>query len=137
MGSFSIWHLVVLLVFVVTPVAMIALTTPKYRVRRKRYALGLLAALVLTVFAGVIAEQQREGDGISDIAMVVMFALLGWSFYLIRLSAGRAQDAGFSKWIVLLTAIPLVNLVLVAVLLVKPSKALTPPLEPEQLGTTA
>lgn len=119
MGTFSIWHwLIVLVGFVIVPVTTITLAKKEKSLARLPYLyriIGLLAAGLVIRFVG----EQTDNPG-AAIPMVFV-ALCVWILQYLWM-VHRTQDIGWSKWWVLLTTIPLVNLVYGLVILFVPGR---------------
>lgn len=118
--TFSIWHVLVIVISVAVPVAAIVTTGQAHRLNRLGYGLRVLGLVVLNAVLGVLASFRLEGGGTLPPAEGLAIAL-GYivAFFLaVRWTAQRLNDIGSSRWLAVLIAVPLVNLILVIVLLI-------------------
>ena len=110
MGSFSIWHLLILLGGLATPVIVVRYTS-------SALARGPYCWRAAGSFVGLIGVQVVQ-EGTSDLAadIVVAVAHLALWLALVRWVAGRLIDVGQSRWWALLCCIPLVHFIVMLVL---------------------
>ncbi|WP_282607205.1 hypothetical protein [Pelagibius sp. Alg239-R121] len=113
MGSFALWHWMIVL----SPLALIALAVAVYKSNRlvmQReflfWTLGLLAAVGLLAAGSTVARSIVAGP-------VGAIAFYLYSFFYYQRVAGRAVDAGFGKGIAFAAMIPLIGIVCLLVLL--------------------
>lgn len=119
MGTFSIWHwLIVLVYFVVVPVTAIVLAKKDKTLARLPYLYRLIAIFVVGM-AGKFVGEQTVNLGVF-VVLVCVFLFMWLLQYL--WAVHRTQDIGWSKWWVLLTIIPLVNVVYIFVILFVPRR---------------
>jgi hypothetical protein len=119
MGSFSIWHwLIVLAIFALVPLVPILAASPKKTLTRKPYALRTIgvyvAMFVIGFILGVVGGD--AGSGISFLLNLILGILIVlWSVH-------RVQNIGWAKWWCLLLFVPLVGLIFWLVLLFAPGR---------------
>ena len=107
MGSFSIWHWIILAVVVAVPLTLIAKVGSDARLARGPFAVRFLsltgAIFVLSLLTTILPQQV----GFVFALLMIPVILIGlWS---VRWSAARFQDMGLSKWLTLLYWVPFVN----------------------------
>ena len=120
MGTFSVWHwLIVLLVFGV-PVAAVATEKSGRAIPRGRYALWFLGVVAYGTVARVVAESGVLGDqGGAIFALVYLLGLLVLLFFYNRAVVRRLRDVGHGKGLAYAGAVPMLNLLLAVYLLVR------------------
>lgn len=118
--TFSIWHVLVIVISVAVPVAAVLTTGQPRRLNRLGYGLRVLGLVVLNAVLGAFASFRLEGGGTLPLpeAIVVALGYLVAFFFAVRWTAQRLNDIGSSRWLAVLIAVPLVNLILVIVLLI-------------------
>ncbi len=121
MGTFSIWHWLLALMFYVGPVIPIALAKKGKTLARLPYFYRIFALLVLVV-AGLGLGILKELSG--SLGVVLIVVIVFWTLVMSILnylwSVHRAQDIGWSKWWTLLFVVPGVNLIYFLVILFQP-----------------
>lgn len=106
MGTFSIWHWIIVMILVGTPIGLalfgVSSVSPEARIGRQGYVLRTLSAIVgLIVLGGVLSTTAgTNNEGITRLAgLLIFYAVL---FMWFRWSAARAQDIGRGgKWLTL------------------------------------
>ena len=122
MGTFSIWHwLIVLVIYLLVIIIPIATVRPSTRVSRKTFAIRGSVIVVALIGIGVLLGHLSPdvtspldpelADGLLSLASLVA------AIPFVRWSSGRAQDAGWSKWRCLVFMVPVANIILVIQLL--------------------
>lgn len=110
--------LVVLLLFLAVPIATVKSTV---RISRMGMLLRTLAIAAIVFVLGMVVAFFTVGASASldpEMANNVMaVAILPLIIFFLRWSAGRAQDAGWSKWVCLAYVFPLANLLFFVFLL--------------------
>jgi len=130
MGTFSIWHWIIVLVFIGVPVTAIAFANGHKTLSRLPYfwrTLGVWAANLGLWFVA---------DGLPDTASDQTMAATILVFCIVALILGvletlwsvhRIQEIGGSKWWSLLLWVPAVNLIYIAFLIFYPGQATVEP----------
>lgn len=111
MGSFSLWHWLIVVVGVGIPLAVIALTSAERRTSRGAYFAWLVGTLAAIAATRVAVGQVRDVSMSGQLALgqlVLSWVLFG---FLIRAAVGRLQDAGHRRWWAMLFVVPVLNLV--------------------------
>lgn len=119
MGTFSIWHWIIVLSVFGAPVIAIASASREKTLSRLPYfwrvASLIAATLVLRLLVEVLVSEPPSVAGaivgLGWIVALVIFGILGalWSVH-------RVQEVGASKWWSLLLLVPAVNLIHIAFL---------------------
>lgn len=125
--DFGAWNLSLLLILLVAFALGVFSAGTMNELSRLAYALRIIPLSLIKVF--VFANMPVGGEGVGFVANV---SVLGGLFFLApaltflecRWSALRLNQIGWSRWLALLTAIPLVNLLFLLVLLVVPGNRL-------------
>lgn len=132
MGTFSIFHWLFVLAFplgvLLALIIPIGTVSRNMRISRKEFAVrfvGVVAALIAIELLSLSLplEHVSAVDIVATLAEILIIGLF------VRWSAGRAQDAGWSKWWCLIYIVPFLNLLFIAALLFKP-----PGMEPAVLA---
>lgn len=116
MGSFSIWHWLVILLIIGVPLALLATLSTDSRMARGEFVKRILILIGAAIASGFLAGAIETAGAI--VMLIIMIAGL-WSY---RWAGARLQDMGHNKWMTLLFLIPLVNLVVLIWLCVAGSK---------------
>lgn len=131
MGTFSIWHwLIVLIALIVlaSPAIVIALASPVKTLRRMPYVWRILGAVVL-IFAlalilnGLIGEEPDPAT--AALGLIALPVELAVYVLVVLWSVHRIQATGLSRWWNLILCLPFVNLLWIVVLMVIPGRAAT------------
>jgi hypothetical protein len=122
MGSFSIWHWLVILIFFGVPVLAIATERSDRILTRGGYGLWLSGTLLF----GLVGQQLNFG---SATLFVIACGLLIHFLYN-RAVALRPREAGHGKGLAYLGILPLLKILLAIYLLVRP-----PADNPEQIAS--
>lgn len=113
MGSFSIWHWIILLVVLSSPVLPIFFANETKILARKSYAIRMIPLIII----GALMSEVMVYVEPTLAAVLVLLVSLVMSVLGILWSVHRNQDIGVSKWWCLLLMIPFVNIVFILVLL--------------------
>ncbi len=116
MGTFSIWHWLIVLMVFAGPVIPIALANKDKTLTRLPYFYRIAGGLVL----GILSEWS-DNLSVVLIVVIVCIALAMWVLEYLW-SVHRAQDIGWSKWWTLLFVLPGINLIYLLVILSRPSR---------------
>ncbi len=119
MGTFSIWHWLIVLFFILlVPLVPILAASSSKTLTRKPYALRTIGAYA--AMFGIAFAFGAGGGGLgSGLGMVINIVI---SILIILWSVHRTQDIGWSKWWCLLMFVPLVGLIFWLVLLFRAGK---------------
>jgi uncharacterized membrane protein YhaH (DUF805 family) len=124
MGSFSIWHWLIVLLVLAFPAIVVATERSGKRASRSIFALGLGVVLFYACLPDVLwLFFDVQIGNLIGLIWLVGIALTVW-FY--RLIVQRARDAGHSKIIAYLACVPAVNLFVYIYLLFPGGKADVP-----------
>jgi uncharacterized membrane protein YhaH (DUF805 family) len=125
MGSFSIWHWLIVVAYIATVVVPVAAASYEKRISRKDYAIRVAA------FFGAVIVLSVVGQMIGDTGQIVALAL-GYVFaiFIYIWSVHRTQDIGWSRWLNLLMIVPIVALIWWLILLFTPSPSRNESLNP-------
>lgn len=107
MGSFSIWHWIIVAVVLAVPLALIASVESEARLTRRPFAVRLLGLMGVTIVLGMLVTILPQEIGV--VFGLLMIPVLLISIWSIRWSAARFQDMGLSKWLALLYWVPFAN----------------------------
>lgn len=116
MGTFSIWHwLIVLMVLGVIFGSIVAAVLTRSHLRRGQYTTRFAIYVVTSTAIAILVNVSEEA------AVVLPMIPLGWvlMFLIYRWTAMRLNDVGWNRWWSLLWLIPLVGIVLGIVLCIK------------------
>jgi len=116
-GTISIWHLFIVLAYLVLSIVPILAASPDIGLARKPYALRTISGFVAAVVISVISRAMDLGVGSNIIGSIVGAVL---TVFLVLWSVHRVQDIGWSKWWCLFFLVPGVSLIVWLVLLFKP-----------------
>ena len=120
MGTFSIWHWLIVLIVFVGPVIPIALANKDKTLARLLYFYRILALVAVGLLLGILSEWS-DNLGVVLIVLIVCLVLAMWVLEYLW-SVHRAQDIGWSKWWTLLFVLPGINLIYLLVILFRPSR---------------
>ena len=122
MGTFSIWHwLIVLLVFGV-PVVAVATERSGRAIPRGKYALWWVGLFAYGAIAKVVIDSGVLVDESAAVFVLVYFLGLALLLFLYnRAVVQRLRDAGHGKALAYVGVVPFVNLLLAIYLLFRPS----------------
>ena len=120
MGTFSIWHWLIVLIVFVGPVIPIALANKDKTLARLPYFYRILALVAVGLLLGILSEWS-DNLGVVLIVLIVCLVLAMWVLEYLW-SVHRAQDIGWSKWWTLLFVLPGINLIYLLVILFRPSR---------------
>lgn len=121
MGTFSVWHWLIVLLVLGVPVAAVATERSGRAIPRGRYALCLLGVVAYGVVARAIVHIGVLGDhGAAIFAVVYVLGLLVLLFFYNRAVVRRLRDAGHGKGLAYAGVVPVLNVLLAAYLLVRP-----------------
>ena len=123
MGTFSIWHwlivLLILLFMIGLPALAVAKEDTELLTSRREFLLWITAYIGVPMIIGLVGGLLGD-DGISQlIGLVFVFAVI---YPLYQRYVRRARDAGMGKNIAYLSIIPVVAFLTTIILLVKPSR---------------
>lgn len=117
MGSFSLWHWIILLLIIFVP--LILIDRARTPLARKPFTLRVLTVLGILLVLDFIAPFLGRPT-IYMVALSLMGAIYG--FILWRWVARRCLDIGRSKWWTLLLYIPMINILMIIALFFVPSR---------------
>jgi len=120
MGSFSIWHWLVVLVILAFPACIIALENSGARASRRKYASALVSAFAISVLGNYLAPLVADSQGVG--VAVGLTTLAVW-IHFTRVMVQRVRDTGHRKALAYLAILPIANLAFFAYLLFPPSAA--------------
>ena len=120
MGTFSIWHWLIVLMVLVMPSIPIAVANKDKRLARLPYFYRILALIVVGVMFKVLSERSDDPGAIIIVMLVGVWIAL-WVLQFVW-SVHRAQDIGWSKWWTLLFVVPGINLLYVLAILFWPGR---------------
>jgi uncharacterized membrane protein YhaH (DUF805 family) len=125
MGTFSIWHwvivLIVLGIFVGIPYIAIANTPPERRANRKEVGVAALG-LIAYVFLTNLVSAARPAEEAPGVMLAVFIGGLVLNLWIARVLAARCQDIGCNRYWAMLIAVPFVNLIFIATVAVIPGR---------------
>jgi hypothetical protein len=122
--EFSIWHWVIVLVLlgtVVIPIVAIA-RTPRDDLRGRAKVWQVVGAIALLVVVQEILSQTLGPSQAQAAAGLAFLLSLVISYWAARTAAARCQDLNWNRWVALLQAVPLVNLVFLLAIGILPSR---------------
>ncbi len=111
MGSFSLWHWIIVLLIIFVP--LILIDRARTPLARKKYTLQVLTVLGILLLLNLIVALLGHPP-IFMMAVSLMGAIYG--FILWRWVARRCLDIGRSKWWALLLYVPFVNILTIIAL---------------------
>ena len=117
MGTFSIWHWIVILFIFLMPVIAIATEKTDLKTTRINFLIWLFGVSLGSAVFGSIIPLIVEDQGAARIVVLVFGLCLVFPLY--RQYVRRARDSGMGKTIAYLSVIPLVNLITTLILLFK------------------
>jgi len=117
-GSFSIWHWIILLAIFGVPLVAVALERSNKRISRKEF---LLWAIGIVASSAALNFVLRELFGMAG-TVVWFIAFLAASYFYQQALVRRARDAGHGKTLAYLAVIPVLNIAIMIYLLIKPSQ---------------
>lgn len=121
MGTFSIWHWLIVLMVYVGPVIPIALASESKILARLPYFYRILAIFVPVVVGLVLGILRELSNSLGMVLIIVIVCgTLAMSVLNYLWSVHRAQDIGWSKWWTLLFVVPGINLIYFLVILFQP-----------------
>ena len=118
MGSFSIFHWVIVLLLFIVPIVLIILASADKTMSRGGFAIRVIVMFAIATVVGLVPY----GDDLLIENLVI--TIMGLVFALITTvwSVHRLNEIGWSRWWALLTWVPFVNFVMLAVLSFKGAK---------------
>ena len=123
MGTFSIWHwLIVLLVLLFIfglPTLAVAKENSNLRTNRREFLLWIVAYIGIPFVIGFIGALLDEADISQLIGVIFGLAII---YPLYQRFVRRARDVGMGKTIAYLSIVPLVNIITTLILLFKGSQ---------------
>lgn len=118
MGTFSLWHwLIILLIFV--SVAAVATESSNKTTSRRNFSFWILGIFVICNVIFVVTNLVTNDEKISNLAVFIIFIIA--SFPLYQRYVRRARDAGMGKTIAYISILPVANFVCPIILLFKSS----------------
>ncbi len=120
MGSFSIWHWLIVVVVLAFPALIIALENSGALATRRKYGAALVSTFAITVLGNYLAPLAPDSQGVG--VAVALTTLAVW-IYFTRVLVQRVRDAGHPKALAYLAVLPIANLVFFAYLLFPGSAA--------------
>jgi hypothetical protein len=127
MGSFSIWHWLIVILIIASPAIVVATERSDKRSSRGKFAIALVimfAVLSLRdIFYLFLDIDPSSVSGIFTLASIIT------AIWFYRVIVQRVRDAGFSKKIAYLSCIPIINLAFFLYLLFPGSKADAPTIQ--------
>ena len=127
MGTFSIWHWIIVLMYFGVPLIPIALANREVRLSRMPYFQRVLV-LLISGFALLVLAADFDGGGLIWFALFLS-AAVAIQVYLCLWSVHRVQDIGWSRLLNLLLIVPTANVIFVLAILVWPSRKIEEPQE--------
>ncbi|HEY5609231.1 MAG TPA: DUF805 domain-containing protein [Alphaproteobacteria bacterium] len=118
MGSFSIWHWIILLAIFGVPLIAVALERSDRRLSRKEFLLWVIGIVAGSAALNFVL---RELFGMAG-TVVWFIAFLAAAYFYQQALVRRARDAGHGKTLAYLAIIPVLNIAIMIYLLIKPSQ---------------
>jgi uncharacterized membrane protein YhaH (DUF805 family) len=119
MGTFSIWHWLIVLLVILMPVIAVATERSGKKLPRRKFALWIAAWVAVFLLSHIPA------GAIGIIAVpVALVLLLAWCvavFFFYRAIVQRLRDAGHGKALGFVAIVPMLGLLVIAYLLFKPA----------------
>lgn len=124
MGTFSIWHWVMVILLFVWPAIFVATERTHKTMTRLEFICWVLGFLLFGL--AIYGLQVAIGPGASSINIFLLIVNFGIAIALYRFIVRRCRDAGHGKTLAYVAVIPLVNLVVILYLMIKGQKKDTP-----------
>lgn len=116
----SVWQIMMIVVYVVIPVAALMTTSKTAVLNRMEYFVRFLTVIgAVVVLSAIPAMFAVPGEMLSAVSALLILVV---AYFLFTFHVKRMQDTGKSRYFVLFGVVPIANLILLAYLLFMPSR---------------
>ena len=116
MGAFSIWHWIIVLGVLLTPLLPIFLASADKRLTRGEYAIRTLCAVGVGILLNLIGSASVILALPALVITIILYVLtVSWTVH-------RLQDVGASRWVALLFILPFIGFIVWIALMFVPTK---------------
>jgi uncharacterized membrane protein YhaH (DUF805 family) len=119
MGTFSLWHWLIILLIFSIPVAAVATESSNKTTSRRNLSFWILGIFVICNVTSFVTYLVTKDGKFSNLSVFIIFMIA--SFPLYQRYVRRARDAGMGKTIAYISILPVANLVCPIILLFKSS----------------